>query len=211
MKKIILIVFLTCNISNILFSWDNEAAKYFPLSIGNSWTYTHNEYSPLMGCTTPMNSYKFKLTIIGDSIISGLRYFKFNDGSMCRIDSNSMNVYKRVLNDDCLTDSLLAKIGDSFNYCSTLLYLVDTNLVVFGGQGRRTRGAMIPDVVRRLMYGIGLYNEGSCTPFSGGSEDILKGCVIDGIVYGDTTTVPPDINLLSYLPLKVGNVCVFYL
>lgn len=197
------IIFLVCNISNILFSWDTEAAKYFPLNIGNSWTYYHTDYQ--FGCE-PVNSYRYKILITTDSVINGHRYFRFSNGSLYRIDSSSMNVYRRNFNTDCLYDSLLAKVNDQFNSCSGSYYISDTSNIIFGGQPRRTRTSTVLDGdIRKLMYGIGLYSQGICLYFSGGATDGLNGCVINGIVYGDTTFTPPDTSLIKYLPLKLGN------
>ncbi len=43
MKKIILFIFISFSSYN-LYSYDSTAAKFYPLAVGNSWTYHYDQY-----------------------------------------------------------------------------------------------------------------------------------------------------------------------
>jgi hypothetical protein len=188
MKKILFIsLIIISGSNNLLLSWDSTAAKFYPLAVGNKWSYTKKIYSPPMNCFSPMSQYVFVLSITGDTVISGHKYFRFSDGNLVRIDSNSMNVYKRIGEMECITDSLLARKNDMVQTCQFFIMVTDTNEVFFAGENRRTKAVSIPGYRRQIMFGIGLYFDGGCE-LNSGVTDVLNGCIINGIQYGEMMT-----------------------
>lgn len=179
----ILLVF-TCLLSSYpSFSWDSEAAKFYPLAVGNQWSYIHKVYGGPLGCTSAASSYNYIITIIKDTIFNGHKYFKFSDGQLIRIDSTSMNVYKFSGNFECKTDSLLARKNDYVSGCPVPMQVIDTNQFSFAGQFRRSTMRAIPGYFRRLLLGIGVYYNGGCD-LGVGTVDELNGCIINGVQYG---------------------------
>lgn len=188
MKRTSLLSFLIFLLNfNNSYSWDSTAAKFYPLAVGNSWSYNHKIYQPPLGCTAPTPQYNFIFSIVSDTTIAGHRYFRFSNGSLERIDSNSMNVYKRIGNGECLLDSLFATRRNNFyNTCRSQFSQVqvcDTSQVNFAGQNRRSKVMCGIGGSYRLMYGIGLFAIGYCE-LQQGFVDSLNGCIINGMQYG---------------------------
>ncbi|MCI0448461.1 MAG: T9SS type A sorting domain-containing protein [Chlorobi bacterium] len=191
-KKLILFFISSMFVSNINYSWDSTAAKFYPLAVGNSWSYKHIIYSPPLGCPTPTSQYNFIVTIISDTVRNGHRYFKFSNGRLLRIDSTTMNVYQYNGVSECKTDSLLARKNDLiYNTCFSGPYpIFDTSLILFAGQNRRTKTMALIGGSRTLMYEIGLYRDGYCE-IQTGAMDELNGCIINGIQYGVMLGIGP--------------------
>jgi hypothetical protein len=209
MKKLLFIfMFIAFSIhSEKSFSWDSTAAKFFPLAVGNSWSYLYRLYNGPNGCAFPTQTYNYIITITKDSIINGHKYYRFSDGKMLRIDSATMNVYKFLsVGNECKTDSLLAKLNNMVQGCELWGPISDTNAVTFAGQNRRTRNQQGIGYSKRLMYGIGLYYDGGCE-LNYGYNHNLNGCIINGVQYGQmlgitqtTSEVPNEFSLLQNYP-----------
>src|SRR4030042_1714213 len=77
MKKKVITIFLSVL---ILFTVNEVQAGlaevYFPLNVGNSWTYTG--YEPDWGGGEPIQK-EYTFTIIGTEEIDGFTYYKFDD------------------------------------------------------------------------------------------------------------------------------------
>ncbi len=184
------------------FSWDSEAAKFFPLAVGNSWSY---HFISRGGNPIPCymnNQYNYIITITSDTVLNGHKYYKFSNGDRLRIDSNSMNVYKFLGAEECKVDSLLARKNDIYPSCVMGGIISDTNIVLFAGENRRTKNISAPGYNRRIMYGIGPYYYGGCE-LQQGFDHQLNGCIINGVQYGQmlgithTSSEIPDEFLLS--------------
>jgi len=208
MKKIFIILSGIIFVYKTSFSWDPEIAKYFPLQIGNLWVYSATE-GPYPYC---YGSFYAKYRVSGTIDSLGKKYYvlqqsfyRINGNCMCsitiflsciRIDSVSMNIY-RITSNSCnlpelLVDSLRSKLNDTAKICSTNQYSLcnDTSLYNifnmnlpskrFNHDGRGNGTIYVKDIgVANWGYGEA---QTSCI-------HILKGCVINGVVKGDTSTI----------------------
>ncbi len=204
MKKIIiLLIFLI----NVAYSLDTTSTKYFPLKVGNSWTY--RVFTP-----SPPQYFYVKKTVISTFITNGHLYYTFNDSSHVRIDSLTGNLLNYLTNYGCpwlnneqLEDSLSAKLNDSCDsHCRDdfFMHCTDTSNQVVFGQNRKHKkfygGFFEHYETRQYARGIGLIYWESAYPFFIPYRTLL-GCVIDGIVYGDTSIT--EIGKISLeVPLK---------
>ena len=212
MKKIVFLLLIAALSGNFIKSFsltlDSNVFKFYPLKVGNRWTWQGFAY-PIM---PPLNvSQKIISTrIINNHLyyFSKLDHFQ-NNGSIqnttysyCRIDSLTGNLYNydTVTHTDCLLDSLNIRKNDSAYSCGGRWYKCDdtANYNIFSLNiksktfywtnyfegGERQRLALGIGRVRTDQYG---------AQFSLGHT--LKGCFIDGILYGDTSLV--GINQIS--------------
>jgi len=168
---------------NNVYSWDAEAAKFYPLAVGNQWSYHYISRGGNPIPCYPNNQYNYIITITGDTVFNGHKYYKFSNGDRLRIDSTSMNVYKFLGAGECLIDSLLAKKNSQVNSCELWGVVNDTNMVSFAGENRRSFNISGIGYSKRLMYGIGIYFHGGCELGSGFDKQ-LNGCIINGVQYG---------------------------
>ena len=207
MKKTFLFPFLLLILffTEYLYSWDSTAAKYFPLRVGNSWTYKGESTFP-GPCWT-----REKHTITGTTVFNGHLYFVvLNAGAYStseyhlRIDSSSMNVLRYApggclwLPSDKLSDSLKSRKLDSFLIdCTNWWKNVDTSWQnVFGlnkpsMQTHWFDGFEISQS-RYLSKDFGLTKWVNCAGAMGCCTKTLIGCLIDGIIYGDTSLTGID-------------------
>ncbi|NOS84164.1 MAG: T9SS type A sorting domain-containing protein [Ignavibacteria bacterium] len=186
MKNFLLIFLLSLSFStgiNEVYSWDSEAAKFFPLAVGNQWSYNLISRGGNPIPCYPNNQYNYIITITGDTVFNGHKYYKFSNGDRLRIDSVSMNVYKFLGQGECMIDSLLAKKNNQVNSCKLAGVITDTSLVLFAGENRRATKIQGIGYSRRLLYGIGEYYYGGCELGSGFDQQ-LNGCIINGVQYG---------------------------
>ncbi len=168
---------------NNVYSWDAEAAKFYPLAVGNQWSYHFISRGGNPIPCYPNNQYNYIISITSDTIFNGHKYYKFSNGDRLRIDSTSMNVYKFLGAGECLIDSLLAKKNSQVNSCELWGVVNDTNMVSFAGENRRSFNISGIGYSKRLMFGIGIYFHGGCELGSGFDKQ-LNGCIINGVQYG---------------------------
>jgi hypothetical protein len=191
-----------------------------PLQVGNVWVYyTYNQIFPMHG--TGYN--KYKITGIIES--GGKKYYQvqqtyyhisgtppgcgipfFNN---IRIDSVTMNLYNMgggCINGDRMLDSLKAKMNDTAWTCppsNSFSRCTDTNTVyMFGGNFKLKkfndtgRGNL---TVFALGIGITSWGFAELTTIC---ADTLKGCVINGVLYGDTSTLVGINQISSEVPVE---------
>lgn len=193
-KSYIILSFFIYLITNNNYGWDSTIAKYYPLAIGNTWSYHH------VGLyTTCSVSYvdDFIVKIVSDTVLpNNKKYFKFNDGRLERIDSNSMNVYRYYPadNSEFIMDSLNCKLMDSVKThrggCTSIweigFYIkynvYDTNIIIYDNIHWNSKRFDALYRSYRLVKGIGIYSQRCCNV--GGHEVTLNGCIINGIQYG---------------------------
>jgi len=219
--------------SESLFAWDSTAAKYMPLQVGNVWVYSAS-YSSFFGSGTSFERYR----ITGNQLVNGRTYFVLNHTHVqvnglygcssrlfsgdyaLRIDSASMNLYK---NSGCgsslegMVDSLASKYGDSsltcFNMIGSKTAFNDTSdYYIFNTYFDAMKFATVNinggnDQIYLKGIGLAKYyssiNNENC-------NHILKGCIINGVVFGDTsiivginqigTEIPEEIELSQNYP-----------
>src|SRR5260221_2010590 len=141
MKKLIIFSILLFQLMSFKnsYSWDSEAAKFYPLAIGNIWSY-HRITLSSSSCAMFIGDADFLVRVISDTLMpNGKRYFKILGQYTYydRIDSTTMQVY-RYGNPECVIDSLLARKNDYFRSCrqmapSNPFQVLDTNTVLFSG------------------------------------------------------------------------------
>ncbi len=183
------------------FSQDTSSARYFPLNIGNVWVYYIQSFPP---SAFPYVIYKIE----GDTIINSIKYFSYNGYKISRISSqwvrydsakgnllvyNSAGGCSAYANDKIL-DSLASAPGNTI-HCQYLAFftsicLSESNVTLFGNYATQKKDFEHDG----LIYGITVYakNFGIISTCSGdpppcSAYSTLTGCIINGVVYGDTT------------------------
>jgi hypothetical protein len=190
-----------------------EVFSFYPLAIGNNWIYdayhftNGNTYHDLW--VTEVNG--IYLQPNGKLYYILRRYHLSQPGegiSYERVDSLSAKIYKYdanlgLPNDEYIIDDLLAEPEDtvhSYRFYlpgnSFTLVIKDTLFEKWGlTKTKRVFqeiGSGIPKPTYSLTQDIGLDSMFFVWDDNINDTYILKGCVIDGIVYGDTTTVGID-------------------
>ncbi len=208
------------------YAWDSTAAKYMPLQVGNVWVYNCSAIGMACNCTM---IYRYK--IISSLVINSKMYFIFQQNSFTgncwngcvsstiydslRVDSINGNVYKYSAVGcsntpfEKLQDSLNARQGDTVkNNCGISQYRYicnDTSNQIIFGVSRKTK--VFSETQFETGYGRG-YADGIGIVSSGygsivcSNNSTLKGCVINGILYGDTSTVVGINQISSEIPDK---------
>ncbi|HCY74724.1 MAG TPA: hypothetical protein DHV28_02295 [Ignavibacteriales bacterium] len=189
---------------------------YYPLSIGNYWIYKVTDWSyPYYSEDT------FTRRVVSKEILSNNKeYFKieekyhnsaYTNYLYERIDSAKGLVYR--FDNECqnpdsekVIDDFTAEVGDSlliqrFTMCwdSILTYISEVGSESIFNENRNFRTyeySWLMSYTYKLAQGIGIYNIRNGYDF-GESNFFLNGCVIDDIVYGDTTLTDVDDELNS--------------
>ncbi len=229
MKKIILYLFL----SSIVFAQTENPLEYFPTKTGNMWEYSFadTEYPDTEQVFNVKDSIDSKGNIYLTQFarrINPIGYpILFYDTTIYRIDT-SFNVFGPYLGGGAGAENLLlyklnAKQGDQWilrdysqmggGYDIARLRYVQKGELIWGSgifttfkafiyyyasDSTDTLGLVVYGDV--LAYGFGLRSRG------GGdlpNDDILKGCVINKILYGDTTNIITSIKgFAGKFPIK---------
>ncbi|MBX7044593.1 MAG: carboxypeptidase regulatory-like domain-containing protein [Ignavibacteria bacterium] len=180
---------------------DTNAIKYFPLQTGNSWTYKVISSAGDTSFT--------KIIVLSDTVINGTAYCKlssqlpFLPGNLVTIDSVTGNIYSYSENPECqfrnkgtLLDSLSAGNGDKTLRCSGSSFYgqcLDTLSEFIFGIKRETKMMLSPampqlKLMNRFAEKIGIIYasklEGAISTFCN-----LTGCLINGELIGDTSTL----------------------
>jgi hypothetical protein len=174
--------------------------KWYPLSTGNKWVYENyrQEFNPpgpkeFIGFST--------MEVLGDISVAGQNYYQLNDEplywnidtGLIRIDSleAKLFIYLPEENKEVLYEDFLTQVGDT-TWIDSVEYKILDNEESFTVWGMNTFKRLIDYQFRfqgyELVKNIGLYKWSFNDSFALYTKE-LKGCVIDGIVYGDTTTV----------------------
>lgn len=213
---VIWFLFLNANYSTAA---DTVSAKYFPLVVGNSYTYLNSDNF--------FQQYRRKATITKDTIINNKKYFYcynfpiFMPGWI-RYDSSRSNLLKYNPNQSCsdymnevIIDSLAMSVNNSINCFFESINLRKCTALgtqsVFGVT-RNTKSFLHDGLIySNLTYasGIGVISYCSGEPPPCESYTTLIGCVLNGVVLGDTlltgieqtnTTLPDKFFLAQNYP-----------
>ncbi|KAA0237321.1 MAG: T9SS C-terminal target domain-containing protein [Ignavibacteria bacterium CHB3] len=144
------------------------------------------------------------MEIAGDTSINGKIYYKLmNEPLYWNIDvglirQDSLNaklfIYLPEENEEVLYEDFLAQVGDTI-WVDSIEYKILQNEEPFSVWGINTYKRTIDYQFRfqeyELVKDIGLYELGFSDFFARYTME-LKGCIIDEVVYGDTTTVGVD-------------------
>jgi hypothetical protein len=182
-------------------SQEENIAEYFPLNTGNVWVYNWIYFG------NPSNGGVARIRMTNDTLINSVRYFKIYlpviEQQFLRIDSISGNIYAYNHSGGCsyhfgetMIDSLCSKKNDTAAFCDSIYRkCVDTGFVnLFSNQYPKKDFQPLMVLTASSRYyakGLGLYYMDEGDPYL--TRFTLKGCVINGVVYGDTT-VPVGIK-----------------
>lgn len=226
--------------SIIIYSQDSNIVKFFPLNVGNVWVYNgyksifgqcstvYLKKVSIDSSITVNNKIYYKLNITTNFIGgNGTCHYSFlYTGYFYRIDSITGNIYMLSSNPNCsfnpsevLFDSLKSRLNDTTRICSngSILkkILVDTSLIqVFGiqKQTKNFRDANYFEYATSCRFskdfGVSYFDEYG---MSISSQNWIKGCILNGVTYGDTnyhlvslnqisTIIPNDFSLSQNLP-----------
>lgn len=212
---LILLFFITFSLHLFpaeLYSQDTNTVKYFPLNIGNTWVY--NGYYVNFQCQSTylqklnidsmrvFNGHRYYKLNYSSRILTGgnCAYNQFITGYY-RVDSISGNIYKYGENSACpvnpfdfLIDSLRSRTLDTTSICSgpqqTKKVARDTimqDLFSVNRQSKYFEGGNFFEYsfFTRYVKDIGI-TEMKQGGMSISSVSSLKGCIINGTLYGDT-------------------------
>lgn len=228
MKISFLFLFFAIAVSNLLS--DTTTIKYFPLAVGNTYIYNYSQSFMSGNWDTVI-----KASVLRDTVVLGRKYFKlshfprFSESYWYRVDTLTGSILRFDTSNTCsyyisesFIDSLAANQGDQMKLCGQ-------NYPSASYQCLQVGSLQIFNIstfhkVFYYTYGVGSYNGSSYTYFgkniglysyftsSGGvyggtTSSTLKGCVINGVVYGDTT-MPRIVK--NFFPMAVGNKYIYY-
>jgi hypothetical protein len=181
-----------------------EVLNYYPLAIGNKWVYNEYQWGQLAN--------RLIKEIATDTMLpNGKRYYALSEYfyggggpvlSYERIDSINGKVYRYdewpgIPDSEYVIDDLLAEVGDTaYSYRLSLPYdgftivIGETTFEKWGiNKSKKVLKEYIwNEPVYSLVKDIGLDSLYFHDAF-GDYYTTLKGCIIDGVVYGDTTVV----------------------
>lgn len=198
-------------------AWDTEIAKYLPLQPGNTWVYrgtstaymqTGRSYQTynVAGFTDTLGHRYFRIEtrvyMISGTLSSGVMQL----GGLIRIDSASMKLVKLGFycnNFEMPVDSLQSKMNDSLKICPLEFYTANSvctdtsSYILFGSSypSKKFAEFLGPGYSTVYVKGIGIVY-GSYGYQMNQSYDTLRGCIINGVTYGDTSILV-GINQLS--------------
>jgi Secretion system C-terminal sorting domain len=178
---------------------DPDIFSWFPLRVGNKWVYTSRFTSE-----SEINEHTFVTKVARQFRYNDKTYFDINSeyGLCYRVDSTSGKIYRSYFNSDTLDYEelyidLTSEIGDTIyvdqfdeSYPILLGNEEGFNEWDLNSRKRDYSGLSTPLYNLSLVKNIGLYYQVEWELV--GNEDQLKGAIINGKVYGDTTVV--DVN-----------------
>jgi hypothetical protein len=209
----VFVLFVLFSLCPDIYSLDTAAAKYFPLVIGNTYIYRSTSSGP-----GGQDSYYFREVIEKDSVFNGHKYYKFvvySPGSVSaswyRIDSATTNLMGFSRRDsncalhpyESLVDSLRSRKGDnSYHGCfgSPPTNCNDTAFATLFGITTQKKGFIIvpgngSSGITYMKYIGDVFAYTGFSQFFSSRE--LKGCILNGIVYGDTAMPLTGVHQLS--------------
>jgi hypothetical protein len=201
MRILLLSISFIIILTDITYSIDTNSTKYFPLKLGNSWTYSFLQ-------TVPPASYRTKNTITDTLTRYGHLYYimsvittQGNNADTVRIDS----LYGRLLKAgtgcpwnlyDLMIDSLSAHKNDSVSLNCTNTYKIgctdDTSHFTNWGLNKLKKsfagGSITAFLNETYIKDIGMSYRSFSSQWTSATYTLI-GCIIDGIMYGDTNLV----------------------
>ena len=172
---------------------DTSAYRYLPMNVGNYYVYYHTktnypaEYTTVSIPSSVVFNNKVYYQVVGSPLSAYLRY-----------DTSSGNIYQYGIgypNQECKVDSFWASLNDHVVSCyyinpNVKCFTNGNSITLFGNYTTQEKSyqGYEPHLghLRKYAKNIGLYWLQQLQYYT---EDtwILKGCIINGVVYGDTT------------------------
>jgi len=215
MKEIIIIIFLILLIKFDSLSSDTTSTKFMPLKIGNTWSYNYYNWIP----PGPATQWRVKGTVTKDTLIGEHKYFFISNGAFLtnsadpcwvRIDSTDgkliwLNSTLCPGSNFRTIDSLAASLNNYCRYCLSdtagrILFSINSSIVFeVSSLDKRYLGypysPMSIDRTFSKFFGLTSAVYGYFYP----NQITLLGCVIDGILYGDTNTLTGIQQISNYI------------
>lgn len=213
-------------LTTLINSQDTNIVKFFPLKVGNVWVYNgyksifgqcstvYLKKVSIDSSITVNNKIYFKFNI-SNRFIGGngtCNYSYLYGGFFYRVDSISGNIYMLSSNPNCsfnptevLFDSLKSRLNDTTSICSNgstfRKILQDTvQIQVFGfyKPSKNFRDAnqieYAPSCRFTKDFGVTYFDEYG---MSISSQNWIRGCVLNGVIYGDTNFHLVSLNQIS--------------
>jgi hypothetical protein len=218
MKKLITVLIILFSTHNIFAQ--SSFTNNFPLKIGNIFIF--KKYS--FGCCPPGSSTVYKKSIVTkDTLIDSKKYFfidgyySFYTNKWWRMDSAtgvisfydttvvcSQSYHERKI------DSLWSNVGDSIKACDWTGFICNNvSTTTIFNTNKPSKKFIYPSFgttfTKVYCQDFGLTfcaYAGGRAPYYGGEEYQLMGCIIGGILYGDTNTVGINILFLN-VPVNI--------
>jgi|WetSurSiteA1Bulk_404760.scaffolds.fasta_scaffold04367_1 hypothetical protein len=181
-----------------------DAYSWLPMNLGDRWIYLNTFYGDLgdssrwildnkvIGFKTVENQVYNEILVKDipiDTFGLSVTYSQF-----FRVDSSSGLIYQAwIYNDSLLLEKLytdlLAEVGDTIPVGNGIYLESEEDITIFGLDSKKRTFYQTQTPVQdiQLVNGLGLIYEYIWELV--GTKQVLKGSVIDGVVYGDTTTV----------------------
>ncbi len=219
--KIFILLLWLHLIFNFSFSQDTNIIKYLPLKIGNAWIYDWLGNG---------NSGNVKLKITSSVQFNNHTYYYFEQtGNPCvcaqyshspfliqldnpiRIDSVTGNIFWKFEScawhfEEKLYDSLKMIPSNFVNNACFFVSVQDTNNVTVFGNNTKSKNAGEPVPTyykfRRYAQNFGLISSVQGCSFSTLCTYSLKGCVVNGVAYGDTAFLVGINQISTEIPNK---------
>jgi|WetSurMetagenome_2_1015567.scaffolds.fasta_scaffold31945_2 hypothetical protein len=211
-----------------------DSGKYMPLAIGNRWVYFRT-YTSGGGGYSETTTSKVISKITKDTLVNGKKYFYVENFAgpdpsyWVRYDALTGRLIKltgfSLCNGDLTLYNFKYVVGDSSraDTCSGNSYVVSGiyDTVLFGTQSRTKEYSYYTSALHQGSHyeteftkniGPSYYmNATSAVTWYNCDTYQLTGCVLNGTVYGDTSsTIPPSYaDSARYFPLAVGNKWVY--
>ena len=203
----VLTIYITSIILSLnCYSQEQNIGNYFPLKTGNTWVYSWI----YMGY--PVTGGISKCVITNDTVINSKKYYEYPLPDIglhyLRFDTVSGNIYVYNPAGGCgyhlgetLIDSLRSKLNDTASFCDSIYRkCIDTGFAaLFGSQYKKKDFLPINALTassKHYAKNIGPYFLNSGDPYT--TIYNLIGCVINGVVYGDTS-VPSGITSTGHI------------
>jgi len=213
MKKINFKLFLIFSILSLFTFYNAFSFTYFPIKVGNKFIF-HYVYHSYDNGGSHTYIHDYVCNTINDSIINNKTYYLFdnyldNGPSWLRVDSLTGSLYKLDYLNSCpfyfmenLSDSLLMTLNGHSNSCNDVSVNSINNISRWGITGTDKNffgyGSSYYSTINRTYNSFfGLSHSAYSWSYSGMSVSIdhyIKGCIIEGIVYGDTLVVDINVN-----------------
>lgn len=226
--KYLFLIIIVLILSNSSKAIDTSSVQFYPLAVGNAFIYNYFSYS-----YPNYSSYIIKYSITREAIFNSKKYylsirFPQLDSSWIRTDTITGSLYLYNPLNNCpfyqyesLIDSLSAVPNDTIRNCAKYYICKEIYSQNIFGLVREAKTFKFSRTMlhssetgeKTFIKGIGLSKNkysGQGVYISGGYEYNLKGCVINSIVYGDTSTIITGITELSNNVTKVFNLSQNY-
>ncbi len=209
------IILILLSIPHELYTTDTTFVNYFPLEIGNTWTYRY-ESSSWPGY---YETYDYKITVTDTSTIKNHFYYIFynsHDSSYkyYRLDSSTGFIYQYIFSGcynsehEVSVDSLAAKLNNTFKKTCFWLFTTCTDTANYQIFNLNTKSKKYTEqwtfTDYRIYYkgiGLGKIYSGIVNPHTSITTHTLLGCKINNQIYGDTNlTLIYSHN--NYIPKK---------